>query len=59
MTAEEALSTIKDPRVRQAMRLRGEDWTQAQIADYFEVSEKTVERMIANERARPKKRGIA
>lgn len=59
VTAEEALSTVKNPRVREAMRLRGEDWTQADIADYFEVTEKAVERMIANERTRLKRRGIA
>lgn len=59
MTAHEALATVKNGRVREALRLRGQDWTYAEIADYFEVTHKAVERMIANERTRLRKRGIA
>jgi DNA-directed RNA polymerase specialized sigma24 family protein len=59
VAADDALSTVKNPKVREAMRLRGADWTHAQIAELFEVTEKTVERMLANERERLRKRGIA
>lgn len=59
VTAEEALSTVKNRRVRDAMRLRGADWTHAEIAQFFDVTEKAVERMIENERTRLRKRGIA
>ena len=35
------------------------DWTHAEIAELLGVTEKAVERMLANERARLRKRGIA
>jgi DNA-directed RNA polymerase specialized sigma24 family protein len=57
--ATEALSTVKDPRVHDAMHLRAADWTHAEIAELLGVTEKAVERMLANERARLRKRGIA
>lgn len=59
LAASRALSTVKNPRVRSAMHLRAADWTQAEIAELFGVSEKAVERMLANERVRLRKRGIA
>jgi hypothetical protein len=59
VTAERALSTVKDPRVRKAMHLQAAGWTQAEIADEFDVTDKAVERMLANERGRLTKRGIA
>jgi len=59
VTAELALATVKDPRVRHAMVRRADGWSHADIAAEIAVSEKTVERMIANERARLRKRGIA
>lgn len=59
VTASGAMSTVKNPRVRKVMHLRAEDWTHAEIADLLGITEKAVERMLANERARLKKRGIA
>jgi hypothetical protein len=56
--ALEVISGIKDPRVRKAMFLTADGWTQAEIADELGVTEKTVERMLANERARIKRRQV-
>lgn len=57
--ASQALSTVKDPRVHDAMHLRAVGWTHAEIAELLGVTEKAVERMLANERARLRRRGIA
>lgn len=59
VTASNAISTVKNPRVRKVMHLRADDWTHAEIAEHFGITEKAVERMIANERDRLRKRGIA
>jgi DNA-directed RNA polymerase specialized sigma24 family protein len=59
VTAADAMSTVKNPRVRKVMHLRAADWTHAEIADFLGITEKAVERMLANERGRLKKRGIA
>jgi len=52
----EALATVKDPRVRTAMILKSQGRTHAEIAVDLEVTEKAVERMLANERQRQRKR---
>lgn len=54
--ADDLLAGIKDPRVRAAMRLTAAGRSQAQIAGILGVTEKTVERMLYNERIRLKKR---
>jgi DNA-directed RNA polymerase specialized sigma24 family protein len=53
------MSTVKRSQVRKVMHLRAEDWTHAEIAELLRVTEKAVERMLANERDRLRKRGIA
>lgn len=53
------LSKVRDPRVRRALVLLGAGMTHGEIAIDLCVTPKTVERMIANERDRMKKRGIA
>ena len=53
-----ALRHVKDPRVRRVLLLRA-DLSNAEIAEQLGVTEKTVERMIANERDRLRRRGIA
>lgn len=59
VVADQALTSVKNTRVLQAMHLRAQDWTHAEIAELLGVTEKAVERMLANERERLKKRGIA
>jgi DNA-directed RNA polymerase specialized sigma24 family protein len=54
--AMRALATVKDPRVRKAMLRRAEGRSHAEIAAELKVTEKTVERMLANERQRSRKR---
>lgn len=54
--AGDLLAGIKDRRVRAAMRLTASGRSQAQIAGILGVTEKTVERMLYNERIRLKKR---
>ena len=54
--ADRLMSTIKDPRVRRAMALTAAGWDQVEIAQELSVSRKAVERMIANERSRLRKR---
>lgn len=54
--AERALATVKDKRVEMAMRLTAADRSQADIARILGVTEKAVERMLANERRRQDKR---
>lgn len=54
--AERALATVKDKRVEMAMRLTAADRSQADIAKILGVTEKAVERMLANERRRQQKR---
>lgn len=56
VTATVALSTAKDPRVPKAMVLSAAGRSQAEIAIELEVSEKAVERMLANERQRQRQR---
>jgi len=51
-----ALSSVKDPRVRRAMLRRAQGRSQAEIAIELEVTEKAVERMLANERQRLRKK---
>jgi RNA polymerase sigma factor (sigma-70 family) len=53
---ERALAAVKDPRVRQAMLMTAIDKPQSEIAELLGVSEKTVERMLSNERKRQEKR---
>jgi hypothetical protein len=53
---DDALATVKDPRARMAMLRRCQGRTHAEIAIELEVTEKAVERMLANERARQRKR---
>lgn len=58
--AVSALRGVRDPRVQRAMLLTAQDLPQSAIAEDLGVSEKTVERMIANERDRiRRRRGIA
>lgn len=52
----EALAAVKDPRVKRAMLRRAQGRTHAEIALELDVSEKAVERMLANERERQRKR---
>lgn len=59
VTAERALASIKDPRVRYAMRKSAEGWTQAQISEVLGVTPHAVHRMIANERERLEARKLA
>lgn len=54
--AEEALMGITDPRVRRAIVMTARGHTQQQIADELGVTAKTVERMMANERSRLRRR---
>jgi len=54
--ADDLLTGIKDPRVRATMRLTAAGRSQAEIAGILGVTEKTVERMLYNERIRLKKR---
>jgi len=48
----ETFAVIKNPRVRAAMIMTAEGRTQAEIAGELGVTEKTVERMLANQRER-------
>ncbi len=59
VTAERAFASIKDPRVRFAMRKRFEGWKQSEIADVLGVTPHAVHRMIANERDRLEARKLA
>jgi hypothetical protein len=54
-----ARTAIKDPRVRLAMVYVSWGYKYSEIGQKLGVSEKAVERMIANERARIRARGIA
>jgi DNA-directed RNA polymerase specialized sigma24 family protein len=54
-----ALSRVRNPKVRRALVLHGAGMTYTEIATDLHVTPKTVERMIANERDRMRKRGIA
>ena len=49
---EAALASVKDPRVRQAMVMTAAGRTQAEIATSLGVTVKAVERMLANQRDR-------
>jgi DNA-directed RNA polymerase specialized sigma24 family protein len=55
----DAMASIKDPRVRAAMILIAGGRSQAEIAAELAISEKTVERMLANERIRLRRRQVA
>lgn len=59
VTAVEALASVKNPKVRRAMVMTAEGWPQSDIAEVLGVTEKAVERMLANERTRLERRGIA
>lgn len=59
IVASLAMETIRDPRVRRAMYMTAAGWPQAEIASVLGVSEKAVERMLANERGRLRRRGVA
>lgn len=50
--------TIRDPRIHRALELIATDHTQAEIAHELDMSEKAVERMLANQRDRIRKLGI-
>lgn len=50
---------VRDPRVHRALELIAADHTQAEIATDLGVSEKAIERMLANNRDRIRKLGIA
>lgn len=56
--ASQAMSEVKDPRVRKAMFMTADGHPQSDIARVLGVSTKTVERMLANERDRLRKRGV-
>ncbi|WP_156250548.1 sigma-70 family RNA polymerase sigma factor [Pseudactinotalea terrae] len=49
---DDRFARIKNPNVRRAMVYTAMEWTQQQIAVELGVTEKAVERMLANERAR-------
>ncbi len=53
---ERCLAEVKDERVQQAMLMTAAGSTQAEIADLLNCTEKTVERMLYNERQRQRKR---
>lgn len=54
-----ALRAVLDPRVRKALVLHAAGHSQAEIGRRLGVTAKAVERMLANERARMRRRGIA
>lgn len=56
VTAKRILGDIKDERVVKALIWTADGKSQAEIAVELEVTEKTVERMLANERARVRRR---
>lgn len=53
------LRHVKDERLRLVLVYVSHGYTQSEIAEKLGVTTKTVERMIANERVRMRKRGIA
>ncbi|QWF20504.1 hypothetical protein KM427_16120 [Nocardioides sp. LMS-CY] len=53
---ERCLAEVKDDRVKHAMLLTAAGRSQAEIADLLDCTEKTVERMLYNERQRQRKR---
>lgn len=59
VTVERTLGTVKNPRVRRAFAYRGAGLSNSEIGERLGVTEKTVERMIANERERIRRRSIA
>ena len=56
VTAKRILGDIRDERVVKALIWTADGKSQAEIAVELEVTEKTVERMLANERARVRRR---
>lgn len=54
-----ALKAIRNPRVKQALVLHAAGLPHDEIAERLDTTAKAVERMIANERDRMQKRGIA
>lgn len=56
--SSEAMATIADPRVRKTMHMLALGFKQAEVAKEMGISVKAVERMIANERGRLRKRGV-
>lgn len=59
ISVDEALRKVKNPRVRTAIHMRVDGWSQGEIAQVLGVTEKAVERMLANERDRWTRRGVA
>lgn len=53
------MRAVNDPRLHRAMELIAADNTQAEIAEDLDITEKAVERMLANNRDRIRKLGIA
>ena len=53
------VAAVADPRVRTALVLAASGWPQAEIAQRLDVSEKAVERMLANNRDRLRRLGVA
>lgn len=56
---DRALRAVREPRVRQVLVLHATGLTYTEIGRRLGVTAKTVERMIANERTRMARRGIA
>lgn len=50
---------VSDPRAHRALQLIASDHTQAEIASELNMTEKAVERMLANQRTRIRRLGIA
>lgn len=58
MAASEELASIKDPRLRRALVMVSAGYKQSEIAEGLGVTEKTVERMLANHRSRVRQRDV-
>lgn len=58
IVASQLMSEVKDPRVRKAMHMTADGFPQTEIARVLGVSVKSVERMLANERDRLRKKGV-
>lgn len=56
---ERGMAYVKDPRLKTALILMAAGHTQADAALRLGITEKTVERMVANHRARMRTKGIA
>lgn len=56
LAASEQLRHIKNPLTRRAIVMTSQGWSQAEIADELGMTTKAVERMLANERTRARRR---